>query len=211
MPEGAAELVQLRNKFYYDSYKSLWLALLLMVIVNLLLVGVIYYQVTHKPLPQYFAISSDGKIVKLQPLSEPVVSSAILLQWAGQASVSTYSYNFVNYREALQQVQNKFTADGWRNFENALRSSRMLETVVSKKLVVSAVATGAPVILDQGVIGGYYAWKVNIPILVTYESATESTPVPLDVTMVISRVSTINHPDGIAISSFVAAEGRIKR
>lgn len=209
MAENAAEVVKLRNEFYRDNYRRVFIALLFMIIVNIALVGIVYYQFTHRPTPQYFATSSDGKITKLQPLNQPVVSSAVLLQWANRAAVQAYSYNFVNYRKALQDLQNSFTPDGWRNFERALKASRLLETVISKKLVLRAVATGAPVILDQGVVHGRYVWKVNMPLLVNFESVSELSQHPYVITMLVSRVSPINYPEGIAITSFVAAAGRV--
>jgi intracellular multiplication protein IcmL len=131
------------------------------------------------------------------------------LQWAERSAIAAYSYNFVNYREALQSVQNSFTPEGWNNFELALRDSRMLETILAKKLVVSAVATGAPIILDQGVINDRYAWKIRLPILVSYQSSSENTQQPLIITLVVSRVPTLNTPRGIAIASFVASPGAV--
>jgi intracellular multiplication protein IcmL len=207
--ENATELVQLRNAFYRDNHQRILMALLVMLVVSVALVFVVFFQLTHRPIPQYFAISSDGKMVKLHPLSEPAISNSVLLQWAVVAATTTYSYDFVNYRSALQNVQNKFTPDGWSNFERALRSTRILETVVSKKLIVSAVATGAPVIEEQGMLDGAYAWKVNLPLLVTYQSSNELTQQPLIITMIISRVPVVNYPDGIAIVSFVTSEGKI--
>lgn len=209
MQERATELVQLRNIFYRDNYQRVLMALILLLCTCVVLIFIVFFQLTHRPNPQYFAISGDGKLVKLQSLSEPAISNSVLLQWAVGAATAAYSYNFVNYREALQNVQNKFTPDGWKNFENALKGTRLLETVITKKLIVSAVATGAPVIEEQGVINGYYTWKVNLPLLVTYQSSTELTQQPLIITTYISRVPIVHYPDGIAIVSFVAAEGKI--
>jgi len=209
MAEQAAELIRARNEFYRDNYRKVFSALLLMIVVNIILLGIIYYQITNPPSPKYFATTSDGKIIKLQPLNRPVIAPQVLLQWASMAAVEAYTYNFANYREAFQNLQNKFTLDGWKNFERALKASRMLETVIAKKLVVTAVATGTPVILDQGVVNGRHVWKVNMPMLVTYQSASEVTQSPLVVTMIVSRVSPINYPDGIAIVSYVATTGQV--
>jgi intracellular multiplication protein IcmL len=209
MAENAAELVKLRNEFYRDNYRRVFTALLFMIIVNIVLIGIVYYQLTHRPTPQYFATSSDGKITRLQPLSQPIISARVLLQWANRAAVQAYSFNFASYRKDLQDLQNKFTPLGWRNFEAALKSAKLLETVIAKKLVLHAVATGVPVILDQGVVAGRYVWKVNMPILVNFESVTELSQRPYVITMLISRVSPINYPDGIAITSFVSAEGKV--
>jgi len=207
MVDDAIELIRLRNNFYRDNYRKVTGALLLMLVINIALIGIVFYQIFSPPSPQYFATSTDGRITPLYPLSEPMVAPNELLQWAERASVAAYTYNFVNYREALQRVQNDFTPDGWKYFEKALKDSMTLETVIAKKLVVSAVATGAPVILDQGVINGRYAWKVQMPLLVTFQSSTEQTQQSLIMTMVISRVPTVDVPRGIAIVSFVSATG----
>jgi intracellular multiplication protein IcmL len=209
MAEKAAELIRARNEFYRDNYRKVFGALLLMIVVNIILLGLIYFIVTNPPSPKYFATTSEGKIIKLQPLNQPVIAPQVLLQWASRAAVEAYTYNFANYRESFQNLQNKFTPDGWKNFERALKASRMLETVMAKKLVVTAVATGTPVILDQGVVNGRYVWKVNMPILVTYQSASEVTQVPLVITMIVSRVSPINYPEGIAVVSYVATTGQV--
>jgi intracellular multiplication protein IcmL len=207
MADDALELIRLRNNFYRDNYRRVVGALLLMIFINLILGAMVFYQIANRPAPQYFATSVDGRITALYPLSDPMIPPSELIQWANRAAVAAYTYNFVDYREALQQVQNNFTPDGWKYFEEALKGARTLETVLAKKLVVSAVATGAPVILEQGVINGRYAWKVQMPLLVTYQSPNEQTQQPIIVTMTVSRVPTINTPRGIAIVSFVAAVG----
>jgi len=207
MPEDALELIKLRNNFYRDGYRRVLVILLLLIVVNCGLVGVVAYQASHVPPTQYFATSSDGRITRLHPLSQPVVSISALLQWANEAAVSAYTYNFVNFRKQLQQASQYFAPEGWRNFEDALKQSRNLETVRARKLVVTAVATGAPVVLDQGRINNRYSWKVQLPVLVTYQSSSTTYQQPLIITMIITRVPTLNVPKGIAITQFYASEG----
>lgn len=206
MSEDALQLVQARNNFYRDNYRRMILVVLLLLGIVVALCGVVFYQLTHVPPNQYFATSADGRITKLHPLSVPVVSTSALLQWANQAAVAAYTYNFVDYRKQLQDASEYFTPKGWKNFEAALRSSRNLETVLARKLVVNAVATGAPVVLNQGVIRGRYAWKVQIPLLVSYQSASTMFQQPMIVTMIISRVPMLDVPKGIAIAQFIAAQ-----
>lgn len=208
MADDALELIGLRNNFYRDNYRRVVTALLALLGINFILVLVIFYLIANEPTPQYFATNTEGKITPLYPLSEPMMAPTELLQWASRAAVTAYTYNFVDYRNALQNAQNDFTPDGWTYFESALKESRQLEMVIAKKLVVSAVATAAPTIIEQGPINGRYAWKVQMPLLVTYQSASEQTQQPVIVTMVISRVPTVNMPRGIAIASFVSSTGR---
>lgn len=205
MAESALEVVQMRKNFYRDSYRRVVTVLLFMVLANLILAAIIYYLATNQPEPKYFATSEDGRITPIYPLSAPMVSDSALLQWANQAAVAAYTYNFATYRKELQDASEYFTPEGWNDFETALQSSRNLETVINKKLVVTAVATGAPVILDRGILNGHYSWKVQMPLLVTYESASTTIQQPILVTMLITRVSTLNVPKGIAIAQFVAS------
>lgn len=208
--EDALQAVRLRNNFYRDSYRRVLAALLLMVLVNIAFAVAILFMVSNKPTPQYFATTSDGKVIRLYPLSAPVVTTSELLQWATVAATSANTYNFVNYRAELQKAAEYFTPQGWSEYQDALRASRNLEAVVNRKLTVSAVATGAPVVLDQGVIGGRYKWKVQLPILVTYESTGTKITQPSEVTMLITRVSTLETPKGIAIDAFYMSEQPIK-
>jgi intracellular multiplication protein IcmL len=203
MPKEALTVVALRNKFYKDSQRKVLVALLFALLVNLLLAFILGYLISHPPAPKYFATSINGRITPLFPLNEPNQSDSAVLQWANQAAIAAFSYNFVNWREELQASSVFFTAEGWSQFQKALQDSNNLEAVKAKKLIVSAVATRAPIIMQKGLLQGVYAWRVQMPILVTYQSASEFTQQNNVVTMLISRVSTLNSPRGIGISQFV--------
>lgn len=203
MAEDALTVVTLRNKFYKDSQRKVILALLIALIVNIVLASMLVYILTHPPAPKYFATSINGRITPLFPLNEPNQSDSAVLQWANQAAIAAFTYNFVNYRDELQASSGFFTAEGWDQFLSALQQSNNLDAVKTKKLIVSAVATRAPIILQKGVLNGSYSWRVQMPILVTYQSASEFTQQNNVVTMLITRVSTLNSPRGIGISQFV--------
>ncbi|HAU0286789.1 TPA: type IV secretion protein DotI [Legionella pneumophila] len=203
MAEDALTVVALRNKFYKDSQRKVILALLIAIVVNVVLASLVVYMITHPPAPKYFATSINGRITPLFPLDEPNQSDSAVLQWANQAAIAAFTYNFVNYRDELQASSGFFTAEGWDQFLGALEQSNNLDAVKAKKLVVSAVATRAPIILQKGVLNGRYSWRVQMPISVTYQSASEFTQQNNVVTMLITRVSTLNSPRGIGISQFV--------
>ena len=203
MPDDALIAVAMRNNFYRDGQRKMIVILLLSILCNLILGLMLVYIITHPPAPKYFATSINGRITPLFPLNEPNQSDSAVLQWANQAAIAAFTYNFVNYRSELQASSGFFTADGWDQFLNALQQSNNLEAVKAKKLIVSAVATRAPVILQKGILNGRFAWRVQMPVLVTYQSASEFTQQNNVVTMLISRVSTLNSPRGIGIAQFV--------
>ncbi len=203
MAEDALTAVTLRNNFYRDGQRKMILLLLISMAANFLLASMIVYIISHPPAPKYFATSINGRITPLFPLNEPNQSDSAVLQWANQAAIAAFTYNFVNYRTELQASSGFFTSDGWDQFLTALEQSNNLEAVKAKKLIVSAVATRAPIILQKGILNGRYAWRVQMPILVTYQSASEFSQQNNVVTMLITRVSTLNSPRGIGIAQFV--------
>ena len=205
MATDAVEIVKLRNDFQRDGHRRVLLGLLISVVLNILLGSSFVYLATHPPAPQYFATTINGRITPLIPLDQPNMPPSTLLQWANSAAIAAYTYNFVNYRQELQSASEFFTPAGWNEFLNALKGSNNLSAVLDKKLVVSAVATGAPIVLDQGVINGTYTWTVQMPMLVTYQSASNNARQNIMVKMIIQRISTLNSARGIGISSFVAS------
>ena len=203
--QDAIEIVRHRHEFQRDGHRRVLLALLASIILNAMLGISFGYLVTHPPAPQYFATTINGRITPLIPLDQPNMPPSTLLQWANSAAIAAYTYNFVNYRQELQSASEFFTPDGWNQFIGALNSSNNLKSVIDKKLVVSAVATGAPVITDQGVINGTYTWSVQMPMLVTYQSASQTVRQNILVRIVVQRISTLYSARGIGISSFVAS------
>lgn len=203
MTEDALMAVTLRNDFYHDSQRKIILVLLVSMLTNIVLGFMLIYIISHPPAPKYFATSINGRITPLFPLNEPNQSDSAVLQWANQAATAAFTYNFVNYRSELQASSGFFTASGWDQFLTALQQSNNLDAVKAKKLIVSAVATRAPIILQKGVLNEAYSWRVQMPILVTYQSASEFSQQNNIVTMLIKRVSTLNTPRGIGIDQFV--------
>lgn len=210
---GALELVVLRNNFYRDNYRRLMLVCLGLICLTGALMYWGFYERSNQPLPQYFATTYDGKLIPIIPLSEPSLTQNSLLQWATDSAQACYTFNFVNFRKALQDIRIYFTKTGYQYFLKALKDSNNLDAIQTKQLVVSATPTGAPVILKQGILtdgstGGVYSWTVQLPMQLEYRSSTERFGQKIVLTMVITRVSTLESPKGVAIASFVVTENR---
>ena len=203
MPEEQLQELTLLNKFTADGQKKLISTLLISVVLVLVFALFLLFIVTHPPKPKYFATSINGRITPLTAFDEPNQSDSAILQWANQAAIASFSYNFVNYHDELMAASSYFTSDGWSQFIDALQQSGNLDTVKGKKLIVSAVATRAPIILQKGVLNGSFSWRIQMPILVTYQSASEFTQQNNIVTMLVTRISTLESPRGIGISQFV--------
>lgn len=143
--------------------------------------------------------------VSASTLNKPNVPMSTVLVWANEAAAAVYSYDFVTYQKQLQTASQYFTPEGWQTYMTALTASGNLDKVVAHKMVVSAVDTGAPIILSQGELAGRYSWKVQMPLLVTYQNASIYQEQHLVITMLIVRTSPIENTRGLGIQQFVAS------
>jgi intracellular multiplication protein IcmL len=201
------QLVLERHAFYYDKYRLAIVAFLCLLILNAVLLGGIVYRVTHPTPPEFFATTSDGRIINIHPLSDPVVTDDFVLQWSADVARASFRLDFVNWREGLQQLASNFTPPGWAWFLQQLKSSNNLETIKQLKMVVDAKITGAPQLLRKAVIGGRYAWEVQIPLLVTYQNQRRRITQTVMLTMVVLRMPVQDYPQRIAVNNFIADTG----
>ncbi len=202
---SAMVAVKLRHEFYRDGYRKLIMIIFVLILLNISIIWGIIHLIRTKPVPQFFATSSDGQIVAIHPTNQPVFSTAQILSWATEAAMNVYSYDYVNYRQQISSAQKYFSAQGWNSFLNALQSSLMLKSVINQQLVMSAQPTGAPVISNQGIVNDRYTWIVKIPMLVKLQGSNPISQ-PVEVIMQVQRVSLANNPKGIAIANYIASE-----
>lgn len=203
MTDNNGETMQLLERYQRDSQAKLSVLLISVFGLCFVLAVFLAYVVFNPPQPQYFATSVNGRVTPLVALDQPNQSDSAVLQWANQAAIAAFTYNFVNYRDELLAASRYFTAAGWQQFTDALTQSNNLDVVKAKKLIVSAVATRTPIILRKDTLNGVYSWRIQMPILVTYQSASEFYQQNNVVTMLVTRISTLESPRGIGISQFI--------
>lgn len=200
---GALELVVMRNAFYRDNYRRALFVLLLLFITNVVLTGAVMYKWLYPARPQYFATTSDGRLINRHAMSDPVVSDDYVLQWSANAVRRAFSLDYQHWQSQLQSSSIYFTDWGWKYFLQSIKKSNNLETLKKLKMVSSAEITNTPRIERKEVLDGVYAWKVQMSILVTYENINRSIPMPMDVTLIVMRSPVTQSPDRIAINNFL--------
>lgn len=86
--------------------------------------------------------------------------------WANEAIVSLYTYDSNNINLVQKQLAKKFSADGWKNYLQALFASNIISIVKKNNFKVSSVATAPPLIkLTSGKF-----WQASMPLLVQYQN-----------------------------------------
>jgi Macrophage killing protein with similarity to conjugation protein. len=185
-------------------------ALTVLTAVCAISVGVTVYAVMNKPEPRYFATRAEGGILPLTPVSEPILTTSEVTNFAVKAVTRALTLDFANYRQDLADAQRFFDQpEGWENYLRALETSTMLKYVINRRLISSAVANGATIINTGLDARGRYSWTVQVPLTVTYQSSSERSASNLLAEVVISRVPTHVAADAVAISRIVVQSGRL--
>jgi intracellular multiplication protein IcmL len=189
---------------FAQKNQRIFLLILILTIAGILGLAIAFYMETHQKEPLYYGITKqpNGKItgVTLQPLVAPIISNQALLNWTADAASSLYTYDQANYKTQIQAViQTYFTKNGGQSFKNALTQTGVLAQLVSEKLEVTAVVENQPAILKYGELSGRQLWKVQLPLLVTYVTASETQQYHFIVTLLIVRIPTWQSPEGLGI------------
>ena len=202
--KGLSKVV-VRNEFYRDGYRTLLRLALLQGVVIICLIGSLYLVIqVNQPENKYFATTEDGRLVPMVPLSEPNLSSPALMSWTAQAATEVMTFGFNDYRRRLQESSRNFTRRGWESFTQALQRSRIIEMVEASQQVVTAAPQGAPIIVKEGLSAGRYQWRIQVPLILTYQSGARTRSDRLLVTLVVVRMPRLESPNGIGIEHWIA-------
>lgn len=158
----------------------------------------------NQPKPQYFAATPDLRLAPMIPLDQPLLTQEGLLTWVSDTITGAMSLNFLEWRKKLESIRPHFDDAAYKSFLASLQSSGVLDMIRDKRLSASAVTTRAPVIIASGLVGGKATWKVEFPLIVSYESSqgVESTQ-KLLATVLVCRASTAKTPRGVVIQQVV--------
>jgi len=197
--------LQLRkNTFYRDKFRKIMKLINLLVISASVLLGTFIYQSLTPDSVKYYGSSTNGEQTPLNALSDPVLTERLVIQWANIASKKVYQLNFENYSNQLDAMKIYFTKSGWSSYNDAMKTSGLLSVIKSQKLEVDAIVTDDPVVKHTGVSHGVRYWDVEMPVLVSFSSASTSAQKKLIIGMRIVRSKDIEAPSGLQIEHFIA-------
>lgn len=136
------------------------------------------------------------------------VTPAALTEYAKDAVVEAYTYDYVNYRGAINDVATKrFTDVGRRQYLASLQESGNLERVIKGRLILRTMATRTPQLEEEGRRGSRRYWVVIVPvalssILAARTSFARAKTSLAHVTILEQEASAVNLK-GIAVDSLV--------
>lgn len=203
MFENVAQKYISSSNAFYRRFYDFFLAIIILFIIGLLgLGGLVFYQFTHKPLPVFSATQATGERMLLVPFTMPNQLPDTIIRFASKAAVAAYTYSFASYTTQQELARPYFTEAGWEDYLSSLAD--VIQDVTQNQLIINSVVTGAPVIINQGTFSGKgYAWRVQMPFLVIYQSSSAKSSRTYYVTITIVQVPTKDNPQGIGVDQFV--------
>ena len=206
--DDALVMVIARNSFYRHLHFLVLGTLCLAIIVIAILLGILSYILHNPTQPLYFATDAVGRLTKVTPVTKPNMSQADVTNWTVDAVQKSFSYDFINYRAQLQNAQKFFTDFGWRNYLQALTLSNNLVALRNRSMIFIAQVIGEPKLTTEGILGGSYAWRYDMQVLMTYMvppyDYKSSYTNPLTMSVVVQRQPTLGSYRGLAIVQVIA-------
>jgi hypothetical protein len=196
------EQAGLRNGFMPEAMERLsriaiWNAGVSMALI-LALAGAYIFQ----PGPQSYAVTPDGRITKLIPLSEGVGTEG-LIDFVGRAVIASYSIDFLNWEKQLGALAPLYTESGYNAFMQSVKPLK--DRVVDGGYITAVGLASPPLIVKSAVMDGVMKYRVKMNVIIGFEGQTKRiSPQTWQVDVIVDRIPTNKSPVGIAISSIVA-------
>ena len=154
------------------------------------------------PVREYFA-TDNGRLFPIIPMSQPYRKAANVIQYAKDTMNRSFTLDFLNWRQQLEDVRGDYTREGFKSFIASLQSSGVLETIRTRRMNLSITA-GTGVLIKEGIEGGVYVWYVEVPLeLKLSGQTTELPPQRFLGTIRIERVPTVDAIGGIGVGQLV--------
>jgi intracellular multiplication protein IcmL len=155
---------------------------------------------------RYFGITPDLRVVELAPLDEPAIRPQALLNWTAEVVTGAMSLDFLHWRRQLNDGRGDFDPEGVASFVKSLGDGGHISRIESQRLSLSAVPDGAPVVVKQGVEGGRMTWKVEMPVVVSYQTSSGVAAVQrLLAEVSVGWVDPSVNPKGVAVRQLILA------
>ena len=116
------------------------------------------------------------------PKETSAVEQTLISTWAENAAVQSFQFNHDNLQTELDALKSCYTAQGWKAFNEALKTSGNLDAIRGNGLNVTSQVSGTAhvqLVKDK-------QWKVSIPLKVTYQNKDKELLQTLNVELLIA-------------------------
>lgn len=127
-------------------------------------------QSAFRPEPKLLALTQDGRVQPLPLLDEPIDSRQVLMDWVRRNIPELFSFNYVNYREELQNALDFTQPVTLERFRTDIEDAGILSKVTDEFLILRGNIVNEPAIINEMITNGRRIWVVEIPMNLIYDS-----------------------------------------
>ena len=178
------------------------------VALSVLFSGVILIGISVYPKHRFIATKDNQALCGLTPETAPRLSASTLTDYAREAVINSYTYDYINYRERINDAVNKFyTQSGHKAFMKSMDESGNLEKVIKGRFILRTMVTHTPQLEEQGIKNLVPYYLVVVPIAIEFYSGGDTIPKSrqdfyANVTIVQTPINALNWR-GIGVDSVV--------
>lgn len=148
-------------------------------------------------------VTEDLRVIATQPLNEPVLSDSRISEFVSSAVVDSFSFDFRRYKEQIfGATEIYFTEEGAQSFKVAIDQSGILPKMLDANGLVITTTRAAPIVVDRAVTAGLFAWKVQVPIMVTRYEKSQQIPMNYRLELVIVRDNALAKHQAVGIAQW---------
>jgi intracellular multiplication protein IcmL len=210
MAEETVQVVALQDDFYRDHFAKVILLMASLSLAILLMAGLSIYLYLIKPPPVTFEVGEEWRVQPPVPLDQPYHTTADVLQLVSDVVPRAFRYDFNHYNDQLKAASRYFTSDGWQAFLSQLNHYVNYNTVITDRLFITLTPSGAPFILNQGLLSGQYGWWVQLPATLKSIGNNQNSVQQLTLQILVTRVPTLNNLSGMGIQNIIVQQNTVR-
>lgn len=191
---------------YRRGYHAALGAALLLSVATVLAATVAIIALQRPVRTRYFATSPNGRIVRLRPLTAPLLDRMTITNLAATIATRLYTLDYAHLRRDVARSRPNMLPTAYQSWRESI-SQKLLPSVAQERLIVSAVPKEAPTLLGNGVLSnagplsGHYGWSLRIPLIVTYLGVQGQVTQKVTIKMLLVRENPDDFAHGVAVAS----------
>lgn len=196
-----------------DLIKKSYISLLLLSTLSTYLIGITIYAVNKAVEPielVSFSANPSNKVERITAFREPKNTPAQAIKWAEYRTTQLLSLHFNKLREQMAARANLFIDDGFEIYRKVLNEHETAQYVLDNSLIITAVVSDVPRLVQMKTIKGKVHWLIEIPVKQTQYGANDS-PRTEDLVAIVAVVEAERSEalSGLKIKTFdVKSRGR---
>lgn len=143
------------------------------------------------------------------PMAQPHRSTAQITEWVIMVVSEAMTFDKDDVGTSLASTGKYFNETGRAQYDQFLKDSKLANVLDSNKYYVRSYVRDAPILLNEGTVGGYYRWLYEVPVMVSYMARTDkdykkASPVNQQVlvTVQVGRSPRAVDPAGIVVETW---------